>query len=342
MLRRSIYQKAFDGFAQDQFQIFPTLTLNYGIRYTYNGPFSSPGVLSDFRPGATGADAFGLVIAGQTLGDIYSRNWTNVAPRFGFSYQAAPRLVVRGTYGIYFDVPNYNGFFDNRPGNGGAVGVQANPTGATPVVNVSNSFYEWQTGVDPFSTASGPAAQGLATISPNFRTPYIQNFNLNTEYQLNRNTILQLGYVGSLGRRLFDLVDINQAKPGSGLVNGSTTTATLQAGRPYYNDGSIANARKIGAINQLESEGTSNYNSAQVLLRTSGFHGLTAQGSYTYGHALDVVSGTRGFAPQNSQNLGRDYGNADFDVRHTFNGYIVYEVPTFTNHPQRFQRSSLL
>jgi hypothetical protein len=57
VLRRSIYQKAFDGFAQDQFQIFPTLTLNYGIRYTYNGPFSSPGVLSDFRPGATGADA---------------------------------------------------------------------------------------------------------------------------------------------------------------------------------------------------------------------------------------------------------------------------------------------
>jgi hypothetical protein len=239
---------------------------------------------------------------------------------------------VRGTYGIYFDVPNYNGFFDNRPGNGGAVGVQANLTGATPVVNVSNSFYQWETGVDPFSTASGPAAQGLATISPNFRTPYIQNFNLNTEYQISRNTILQLGYVGSLGRRLFDLIDINQAKPGSGLANGSTTTATLQAGRPYYNNALIAKAKSIGAINQLESEATSNYNSAQILLRTSDYHGLTAQGSYTYGHALDVVSGTRGFAPHNSLNLGGDYGNADFDVRHTFNGYIVYEVPKFTDH----------
>jgi hypothetical protein len=335
VLRRSIYQKAFDVFAQDHFQIFPTLTLNYGLRYTYNGPFSSTGVLSDFRPGATGADAFGLVIAGQTLSDIYPRNGTNFAPRLGFSYQAAEKLVVRGTYGIYFDVPNYNGFFDNRPGNGGAVGVQANPTGATPVVNVSNSFYQWQTGVDPFSTASGPAAQGLATISPNFRTPYIQNFNLNTEYLLNRNTILQLGYVGSLGRRLFDLIDINQAQLGSGLANGSTTTATLQAGRPYYNDTSIANAKSIGAINQLESEGTSNYNSAQVMLRTSNHHGLTAQGSYTYGHALDVVSGTRGFAPQNSRNLGGDYGNADFDVRHTFNGYVVYEVPKFTDHAKR-------
>jgi hypothetical protein len=332
VLRRSIYQKAFDIFAQDQYRVFPNLTLNYGLRYTYNGPFSSSGVLSDFRPGASGADAYGLVIAGQTISSIYPKSGINFAPRFGFSYQAAEKIVIRGTYGIYFDVPNYNGFFDNRPGNGGAVGVQANPTGATPVVNVSNSFYQWQTGVDPFSTASGPAAQGLATISPNFRTPYVQNFNLDTQYQVNRNTILQLSYVGSLGRRLFDLIDINQAAPGSGLANGTTTTATLQAGRPYFGNTAIAKARTIGAINQLESEGTSNYNSAQVMLRTSNYHGLTAQGSYTFGHALDVVSGTRGFAPQNSRNLGGDYGNADFDVRHTFNGYIVYEVPKFTDH----------
>jgi hypothetical protein len=134
---------------------------------------------------------------------------------------------------------------------------------------------------------------------------------------------------------LFDLADINQAKPGSGLANGSTTTATLQAVRPYYNNTLIANAKSISAINQMESEATSNYNSAQILLRTSDYHGLTAQGSYTYGHALDVISGTRGFAPQNSHNLGGDYGNADFDVRHTFNGYIVYEVPKFTDHAKR-------
>jgi len=334
VLRRSIYQKAFDAFVQDQFQVVPKLTLNYGLRYTYNGPFSSPGVLSDFRPGTAGADAYGLRIAGQNLSSIYPKDGTNLAPRFGFSYQAARKFVVRGTYGIYFDVPNYNGFFDNRPGNGAAAGVQANPAGATPVVNVSNSFYQWQTGVDPFSAASGPAAQGLATISPNFRTAYIQNFNVNTQYQLNRNTILQIGYVGSLGRRLFDLIDTNQAAPGSGLANGTTTTATLQAGRPYYNDIAIANAKKIGAIDQFESEGTSNYNSGQVLLRTSNYHGLTAQASYTYGHALDVVSGTRGFAPQNSANLAGDYGNADFDVRHTFNGYVVYEAPKFTDHLQ--------
>jgi hypothetical protein len=50
---------------------------------------------------------------------------------------------VRGTYGIYFDVPSYNGFFDNRPRNGG----QANPSGATPVVNVSHGFLSMDLGI---------------------------------------------------------------------------------------------------------------------------------------------------------------------------------------------------
>jgi hypothetical protein len=133
---------------------------------------------------------------------------------------------------------------------------------------------------------------------------------------------LQLSYVGALGRRLFDLIDINQAAPGT-----PNTTAAIQTRRPFYNNNAIPNAKILGAINQLESEGSSSYNSAQVMVRTSNFHGVTAQGSYTYGHALDVVSGTRGFAPQISTNLGGEYGNSDFDIKHTFNGYIVYEAP---------------
>ncbi len=322
VLRRSIYENTFSLFAQDQFQMAPNLTLNYGLRYDYNAPFNSPGVLSDFRPGNSGADPYGLVQPGNGIGSIYPGNHTNLAPRFGFSYQPQQKLVLRGTYGIFFDAINFNGFFDNRPGNGGAVGVQANPTGATPVINVSRPNYEWITGVNPFIGASVPPAFGLASISPNFRTAYIQNFNGNAQYEVSRNTILQVAYVGSLGRRLFNLVDINQARPGAG-----TSTAALQPRRPYYTNTSIANAKIIAAVNEVDSEGTSNYNSAQVMLRTSNYHGLTAQASYTYGHALDVVSGTRGFAPQDSTNIAGEYGNSDFDVKHTFNGYIVYEAP---------------
>jgi hypothetical protein len=323
-LRRSIYQKTFAIFAQDQYQVSRNLTLNYGLRYEYNAPFTSDGVLSVYRPGAPGADGYGLVLSGGAgKPSVYPGNFTNLAPRFGFSYQVAPKMVLRATYGIYFDAPNFNGFFDNRPGNGGAVGVQGNNTGTTPVRNVSPSFYQWKTGVNPFDITPGPTTVfGLASISPNFRTAYTQNFNLNTEYQLSRNTIATVAYVGALGRRLFNLSDINQARPGA-----TNSTAAEVARRPIYLSKAVPNYATIGALNEAQSEGTSNYNSLQASVRTSGFHGVTAQASYTLGHALDVISSTRGLAPQDSLNLAGDYGHADFDVRHTFNGYIVYEVP---------------
>ena len=112
-------------------------------------------------------------------------------------------------------------------------------------------------------------------------------------------------------------------------LTGSTVgcVTELQYSRPYFKQ-----FPSFGAINQYESKAGSNFHSLQGMIRTSNFHGLSAQAAYTYGHSLDNVSGTRGFAPQNSLNLAGEYGNADFDTRHTFNAYAVYEVPKFTEH----------
>ena len=329
-LRRGIYQNTFAAFAQDQFQLAPTFTLNYGLRYEYNAPITSNGQLSVYRPGATGADGFGLVIAGSPGANIgiYPGNHTNLSPRFGFSWQNTPKMVIRGSYGLYYDSPNFNGFFDNRPGNGGAVGVQANNTGGTPVFNVTNTFYQWQNGVNVFPTAPSPTAiQGFASVSPRFHTAYAQNFGLNTQFQINSHTVATLAYAGSLGSRLFNLRDINQALPGA-----SNTTASELTRRPIYQNKTVTNYAIMGAVNEIQSEGTSNYNSLQATIRTVGWHGLTAQGSYTLGHSLDEISSTRGLAPQNSYNLAGDYSNSDYDVRHTLNGYVVYEVPRFSDH----------
>jgi hypothetical protein len=327
-LRRGIYQNTFAIFVQDQFQAMPTLTFNYGLRYEYNAPVTSNGQLSVYRPGASGADGYGLVLAGSpgATTSVYPGDHTNFEPRFGFSYQAATKMVVRGTYGLYFDAPNFNGFFDNRPGNNGAVGVQANNTGPTPVFNVSRSFYQWTTGAVVFPTApSTSTPQGFASVSPRFHTAYSQNFGLNTEYQVSKNILATLAYAGAIGRRLFNLSDINEALPGT---DNSSAGELLR--RPIYQNKIVPNYSFMGAVNEIQSEGASSYHSFQATLRASSYHGLTAQASYTYGHALDVISSTRGLAPQNSYNLAGDYGNADFDVRHTFNGYIVYEVPRFS------------
>lgn len=317
-LQRDVWVNQWDVFAQDQYQVTPSLTLNYGIRWDYSGPvYTTNGTFSIFNPDS----ASGYSIVGQDVDSLYPRRYTNFSPRFGFSQKVTDKFVVRGTYGLFFDLPNLNGFFDNRPGNGASVGVQANNAGPSPVFTVSKSSpFTIVTGQDPLpSSPAAGATFGVSTVSQNFKNAYLQNYNLNTEYQLSRNTIFQLKYVGSVSRHLFNLRDINQAAP-------NPNKTTIQSSRPYY-----SKFPTFAAINQYESEAGSNYNSFQAMIRTSGFHGLTAQASYTYGHALDNVSGTRGFAPQDSRNLAAEYGNADFDTRHTFNGYIVYEMPNFSN-----------
>jgi hypothetical protein len=72
----------------------------------------------------------------------------------------------------------------------------------------------------------------------------------------------------------------------------------------------------------------SNYNGLIATVRTTTWHRLTSQFSYTMGRARDEESAVRGINPTNSYDLHRDYGNADFDVRHTFTSYLVYEIPS--------------
>ncbi len=330
-LRRDVYQNTYSAFVSDAYKVTPGFTLNYGLRYEYNGALSTTGVFSDYRPAASGANAFGLVQVGTSgTPSLYDASRLNFAPRVGASLQANEKVVFRAQWGLYFDAPNFNGFFDNRPGNNGAVGPQANPFGATPVRTVSPTFYEWKTGVDPFDGTTGaPATYGLATVNQNFRTAYSQNFGVNTEVQLSRNTIFTVAYVGAVGRRLFNLSDINQAVLYTGAPGqiAGNTTAAVQSRRPINVAQPVASASIIGAVNEIQSNGYSNYNSLQASIRTSSWHGLSGQAAHTWGHSLDVISSTRGLAPQNSANLNGEYGNADFDVRSTFNGYLVYEAP---------------
>lgn len=324
-LRRDIYQKNLAFFVQDQHQVLSNLSLNYGLRYEYTGALTSNGVLSVFRPGVSGADANGLLLVGNSgQPGVFNPGKAHFSPRIGFAWQNTEKMVIRGNYGLYFDSPAFNGFGDNSAANGGtARGLQGNPVGNPPVQNVTQRYQQWMTGVDPFTTgtATTPATYGLFSVNPNLKMAYAQNFTLNTEYQVSRNTLVTLGYNGSLGHNLYNLLDINQPTPG--------TVAGEQTRRPYYNSSllDVAHRQAIGVVNQVSSYGSSNYHSLVASVKVSGYHGLTGQASYTYGHALDVGSAFRSSTPQNSFNLAGDYGSSDFDVRHTLNAYLVYEAP---------------
>ncbi len=321
---RTVFSSGFDLFAQDSYQITTQLNVNFGVRFDYMQPMNdSKKDLSVFRPNLTPT---GIAFQGQDISQIYGSDWNSISPRIGFAYQPkfAPGVVVRGGGGIFFDTPNANPFLDNRPGNSAPNGLEGNPGGSSPVFTITTGATTIVPGQEIIPTATLACLQanpcGVFSVAPNFRSPYNVNFNLQIEKTLGTKGFAQIGYVGSQGRKLLSLLNINQP-----YLGGAPGPYSGDFGGNYYSD-----------INQVESIGTSNYNSLQAVFRTTSWHGLTSQASYTLGHNLDEVTQYRGALPQDSYNFKNnvpgdpgDYGNSDFDTRNSLVGYLNYEVPTF-------------
>ncbi|HBY61586.1 MAG TPA: hypothetical protein DEH78_17325 [Solibacterales bacterium] len=149
----------------------------------------------------------------------------------------------------------------------------------------------------------------------------MQNYNLNIQQQVSKSTVVQVGYVGSAGRHLSLIRNINFANPGAG---------TVQSRRPFNGQ-----YPTLAAINELNSIGNSNYNSLQVSLRQTRWKNITLNANYTLGKAIDNGSNVRNALPANSNDLGRERGPSNFDIRQIFTGFVSYDVPNFV---QKFPR----
>jgi hypothetical protein len=147
----------------------------------------------------------------------------------------------------------------------------------------------------------------------------MQNYNLNVEQQLAKNTLVTFAYVGSVGRRLAYVADINQIS-----LTGAHTRP-LNATNPAY--------ANFAAVNQVNSGATSNYNSFQLSLNQAAWRGLSATLYYTWSKSLDTASSAT--TPMNSYNLKADYGPSTFDTRNTLTGFASYALPKFTSRMTR-------
>ena len=217
--------------AQDSIQVTRKLNLNFGLRYEYFGPlYSNNKDLAVFIPGQ------GMLIQGNGIDSVFPPDRNNFAPRFGFAFQpkADGDLVVRGGIGVFYDQINMNPFLDFRPPISAADGLQDNPVGPAAVSNLSLNGYNWdavQAGgasvfpgvtlcpslnfnTDPAcGVPTRPTARILTTsysVNQNFRAPYFFNYNLQVEKSLGSAAVFQIGYVGSEGRKLSTMLNINQ------------------------------------------------------------------------------------------------------------------------------------
>jgi hypothetical protein len=308
-----------DFYATDSFQVNRKLNLNYGIRYTIPGNIqAAANDVYSFIPGANPYFQLGL----------YPNYYKGVAPRAGFSFSPFDnnKTVVRGSAGLFYDFPNMSSWVTGSSGNGGAGYAQTNPAGPDAAAIYIQSNVQWAVNTNPFvPTPTNPVTPpqvGAYGVNQNFTMPYAMNFSFGLEQQLTSKTLLSVGYVGSQGRRLEVLYDLNQP-----VANGTSTVSV----RPYTQTSftgentKFAGVKPLLGINQLNFEGSSGFNSMQATLKQATWKGLQATINYTWSHAMDDVSSST--TPSNSYNLHQDYGASTFDGRNSINGFLYYNMP---------------
>jgi hypothetical protein len=347
---RSLRTNDFGGFIQDDFRVNDRLTLNLGLRYDlFTFPRDIRGRLVNFIPEQFHAGT-ALAPAGPPNGIVQAGNGTlpgvptvsdtliptdknNFAPRVGFAYRVtdSDNLVLRGGYGIYYDRPStrlINTQLFNYPYLGIGVGLLApgvfrsfsNPfiplpaSGAFPVAETIPSP------LNPLSPVGVPVS-GLF-IDPRMRTPYVQQYNFNVQYEFVKNWLLEVGYVGSKGTKLLQTVTLNQQSynPTTGLFNP-----------PPFGSFVSVNRNVTGGLQQVRADGNSKYNSLQISVTKRFSQGLQLLSSYTLGKSEDTYSGTGlneiTTVPGDQLDLSTNLGPSDFDRRHRFVTSFVYDLP---------------
>ncbi|MFZ2024120.1 MAG: TonB-dependent receptor domain-containing protein [Terracidiphilus sp.] len=208
-------QKNIDLFAQDSYKITPKLTLNPGLRWTYNTRFHEkngnwanfdPTVVDPQLTSVYGAALPGSLVFANGGGDSFDKYEypNNYGPTLGIAYQLLPNVVIHASYGLIFNPVGVTFF-------GGVPDSFAPQLGS----NSANSF-DWDNGsgggnysgvVTKASLATDPSTMlpfPVETDPRSLRLGYSEAFNFGVQQELTSNMRFELSYVGNRGHRLTD------------------------------------------------------------------------------------------------------------------------------------------
>jgi hypothetical protein len=349
---RNTFENSFGVYMQDNFHLTSRLNLNYGFRWDYAGVVGEKNnLLSNItsESPATGDGTFVLTQVGQPgLSGLYNPDRTNFAPRISLAWDVTGKgkTVVRTGYGIFFDAFSqdmvmghlpYPPYFDPGPAY--------NPVGpAQDQIISAIATGTIATGVPVYSAPSCASLEcDSFAFDRNIKTPYMENYNLNIQQQLGSKMMIQLGYVGSQGHRLWRFFDINQ--PSTQTINQVDEAQGLQdfgsAARPFggYCTGNIYCSYYVMDEN---STGKSNYNSFQGSFRITSWHGLTSVLNYVWSKSLDNSSDGEDFEPnaaqpQDSNNPQLEYGPSNFDLPRRLSWILAYDLPKMSGDMQKLK-----
>ncbi len=343
----------YGGFVQDDIKVTPRLTVNAGLRYEfYSPPSETDGRLSNFDPTiapaqVTASGSFvgfslpsnfkGTLPSGfmRTSGSgLWNPDHRDFGPRVGFALRLLnkPTVVLRGGYGIYFEKLSGQMAYQNigQPPFSLTQSLLGSENAAATLQDAFNPALPPNSAYPIFLPRTPNSTLFLAGIGRNVVSPYTQQFDLNLQYEIARDLLWQVGFVGSRSSHMTGCVEFNQAviaTPQNPFNGVPTTTSGNVAQRVPY-QGVASGSYTCGTTFSAD------YNSLQSSLTQRFNHGLELQASYTYSKNLDYTSGTGGltnleldFLSNDQHNPRQARGLDDSDRTHRLVLSFVYQPP---------------
>jgi hypothetical protein len=331
-------------FAQDTWQATSKLTLNYGVRYSYETPWNWQGDYSTYwdpktnqlaLPQDSATATFPGFGASQKLFNAYHFTTTqalgiskkymvgdknNWAPRLGLAYRpfADNKTVFRAGYGVYYNFnPAYIGSRDdvlNAPWQGGLGGTSSG-TYSSQLNGKTNGFVPDITFSNPFPTqlqaAAGASAHpSVYTVQRDLKNAASQQWTATLEREFASSWAGRITYAGNQTHHIsWFFQDFN-------IPATQTPNVTIQNQRPYQPWGQFYSTRSGGSQNleQLQLEASKRMS-----------HGLSFQLEYAWTRSLDNVEASYGV--QNPTYPGLEYGNSSGIARHSLVFNYLWEIP---------------
>ena len=316
----SFRQTLYFAFAQDTWQIFPNLTLTYGLRWEFYPPATPKrkGGFSQYNPTTNSLEISGYGNIPQNLG--LTANNKNFEPRIGFAFRPDAVTVLRGGYGISHTPLQGSYYANNYPI---VQNIAYNPLNSyTPALNDAAQPATLAQGFpaapqpaipDDGIIANAPTSSLWYTVNKNYKDPYVMSFNLTLERSLGKQWVANIAYVGNLGRQI----------PGSYNLNAGLIAGAGANGQPEYL------TFKRTANTQLILKGTnSNYNSLQARVTHHFSNGLVWTSAYAYQKAMGYISNAGSPSSFNFYiDFQRNYSVLNYNATHTYSQSFVYELP---------------
>jgi hypothetical protein len=340
-------QWSYSAYIQDDIRLGSNITLNLGLRYELAPPMydkhqqmSSIDYSKVPSPQAIFAEnklAFyrpTLFICGQSgyAKGCAITDKNNFAPRVGIVWSATPKTVVKVGSGIFYALNDLNPLFRL---------AAALPGNIAQTVNSDNFIPRFQN-FDVFGPAvASSALTGLqaAGIDYNQRTSYTIQWNASVQRELAKDLVVEAGYLASLGLKLEQNVQPNNAQPGIGAIDPR---------RPYagvvYAPGTkfpsyisvVGDSAPVGFINFLPHSAQSNYHALLVRLEKRFNKGFSFLNSYTFSKSITNapqfrnaggVNGNENSPAQDSFNLAAERGLASINIGHRWVSTGIYSLP---------------